>query len=243
MTSLHRNLCAAILALTSATSFAAVPAAANVVFQPHFETTHGNIDAGKAFVISTKTCAAVVVSAYHLFGEAGGLKAQIPVAELTPSIKSIVLNNIATGKSVFKIAGTSVTPPGAAACCETDAPMTGAGDVFAFRSKTDLGSVAMAVSDNPAKKGDRLHILTSVMGGARTEFDAVVVGMVSGYLQYQIVTPGFVLRATSGAPVLDADGRVVAINLGGWNDAKTGATFGIGNPATAWLGAVEAQCK
>lgn len=243
MTRLQRTLCAAILALTSATCFAAVPAAASVVFQPHFETTHGDIHAGKAFVISTKACGAVVLSAYHLFGELGGLKVPIPVAELTPSIKSIVLNHIATGKSVFKIAGASVTPPGAAACCESDAPMTGVGDVFAFRTKTDLSSVAMAVSDKSAKKGDRLHMLTSVMGGARTEFDAVVVGMVDGYLQYQIVTPGFVGRATSGAPLLDADGRVVAINLGGWNDDKTGATFGIGNPATAWLGALDAQCK
>lgn len=236
-------LYAVTFALTSTTCIAAVPAAATSVYQPHFETTHGDIDAGKAFVISTKACGPVMVSAYHLFGDAGGLKAQIPVAELTRSIKQIVLNHISTGKPVFRLAGASVTPPGASACCETDAPMKGVGDVFAFRTKTDLSSVALAVSEHPTKKGDRLRILTSVIGGAGTSFDAVVLGTQSGYLQYQIVTPGFVLRATSGAPVVDAEGRVVAINLGGWDDAKTGATFGVGNPASAWLGGVEAQCK
>ncbi len=221
---------------------AAGPSPEQLVFQPVFTTTtEGEFAAGKAFVIAA-SCGPVLMSAYHLFGEGGGLKAQIPVASLTENIKQITLLDISTHQPKFKLNGKSVTPPGAKPCCEGTGAARPPGDVFAFKTTTDLSRAAMSVSKTPAKKGDRLRVLTSVMGGPGVSFDAVAQGMRDGYLVYEIVTPGFVLQATSGAPVVDAEGRVVAINLGGGTDAA-GKVYGSGNPAVAWMGDVEAQCK
>ncbi len=226
--------------LFSSCATASGPIAADVVFAPNFRTTQGDIPAGKAFVVTSAKCGPLMLSAYHLFGPSGGLNAQVPVGELTALIKSIVLHNISTDKPVFTVKGNSVTPQGASLA----APVKGPGDIFAFRSTTDLSSVAMPVSTRPVKKGDRVRVLTSVIGNAdATSFDAVVAGMQDGYLIYDLVKPGFVIRATSGAPVVDADGRVVAINLGGGRYQGTEQVYGMGNPATAWVGALETQCK
>jgi hypothetical protein len=229
-------------ALFPLTVLAATPSSDKVVFQPIFTTAKdGKFAAGKAFVVAA-SCGPVLISAYHLFGEGGGLKAQIPVAALTENIKEITLLDITTHQLKFNLNGKSVTPLDAKPCCEGSGAARPPGDVFAFKSTTDLSSSAMPVSKTPANKGDRLRVLTSVMVGSGTSFDAVSLGMRDGYLMYEIVSPGYVQQATSGAPVVDTEGRVVAINLGGGASA-TGKMFGTGNPAVAWIGDVEAQCK
>ncbi len=224
------------------TVLAAAPLPDKVVFQPVFKTAaEGEFSAGKAFVIAA-SCGPVLISAYHLFGEAGGLKAQVPVTKLNDTIQEITLLDISTDEPKFTLTGKSVTPLKAKPCCEGPEPARAPGDVFAFKASSNLSDVALPVSKIAVKKGDRLRVLTSIIGGPGTSFDAVAMGMQDGYLVYEMVSKKYVVRATSGAPVVDSEGRVVAINLGGGSDAA-GKVYGSGNPTLAWIADVETQCK
>ena len=219
------------------------PAAA--VFNPTFTTARGEIRAGKAFFAQLPACPGVtLVSALHLFGPAGGIGVQLRPEEIGGTVRRIVLSNIGSGAGE-EFAAVSRTPPGATPCCQGDAVASGVGDVAAF-SAPARRDIALPVSGTPVKRGDKVYVITSIAGvakGERTRFEAVARGMERGYLAYDILDAGYAVRATSGAPVLNAAGEVVAINLGGGSADGSGRMYGIGNPATAWRDALAASCK
>lgn len=90
----------------------------------------------------------------------------------------------------------------------------------------------MTVSLDPLNPGDRVWLVSEVIGSQSLVHSATVEGIQDGWLIYRFDQP-LELRATSGAPVVDALGEVVAINAGGGDD--NGKTFGAGTPVTKFI--------
>ncbi|MDQ6685211.1 MAG: hypothetical protein M3Z16_08790 [Pseudomonadota bacterium] len=219
------------------------PAAA--VFSPTFFTSRGEIRAGKAFLAQLPNCPTVLlVTALHLFGPAGGFGAQMAPGDIGQSVTRIGLSSIAGSNSIDEFKAVNRTPVRAAPCCQGETPASGVGDVAAFvgPSRRDL---ALPVSGIPVKRGDRVYVVTSLAGGKgeKVRFEAVARGLERGYLLYDFIDGGYAVRATSGAPVLNANGEVVAINLGGGSTDNSGRMYGLGNPATAWRDALSSSCR
>jgi hypothetical protein len=229
----------------AASAAAPAPDAETTVFVPRFITTEGNILAGKAFPVKTASCGTVMMSAYHLLGPSGGHTVQIPVAQLASKISRIDLHNMMNRKVMHTVTGASVTPPDAQPCCQEGKQAKGSGDVVAFRAPAELDGAALTVSTQTVRKGDIVRVITSVPANPRQTvvYEAVAEGMQDGYLMYIFKTPGFVLQATSGAPVINAAGEVVGINLGGGEIGQTKQLYGMANPSAAWLQGLDAQCK
>lgn len=217
-----------------------VPAA---VFEPTFVTTEGDLRAGKVFAATLPACKdALLVSALHLFGPSGGMKKQSSGSQIAALVTNISLDDIAGKVSIEKFRARSLTPD-KASCC-TDKADTGAGDIAAFAAPEELRGLALRVATRPVKKGDKVFVISSIASPAVTRLShaAIAEGMESGYWLYTYLEPGFVVRATSGAPVVNEAGEVVAINLGGAT-SKTGKMMGYGNPAVNWSAALASMCQ
>jgi hypothetical protein len=83
--------------------------------------------------------------------------------------------------------------------------------------------------------------LSEVYGLTGYKHGATVVAADSDAVGYKFDKP-IELQATSGAAVVDAQGHVVAINLGGLTD-ESGAVIGIGNPVTVFEPAIRRAFK
>ncbi|MFZ6759180.1 hypothetical protein ACO0K9_18395 [Undibacterium sp. Ji50W] len=226
---------------TSAADMNQLPAS---VFEPTFVTTEGDLEAGKVFVATLPTCKeALLVSALHLFGPAGGMSKQSTGNQIADLVKHISLIDISGKTKISQFKARSLTPANAA-CCSNKAD-TAVGDVVAFAAPEAMRDLALPISTRLMKKGDKVFVLSSVAspGVKRLSHAAVVEGMNSGYWTYLYSEPGFVIRATSGAPVVNEAGEVVAINLGGGSKAGSDKIMGYGNPAANWSPAIASMCQ
>lgn len=210
------------------------------VFEPRWATDTGTIQAGKAFAVNLDGCLnPLLVSALHLFGPSGGLPQQIEAVDLKKRVLQIELRSIAKPANTISFKAISVTPDGAVV---GKMPMTGIGDFASFSAPQSMRRFALNVVTSLPAIGQRLLVVTSVLGSAGPfVFEAEVRGFQDGYLVYQFITPGFKVQATSGAPVLNLEGQVVAINLRG-GTGRNGETFGSANPAAAWASALKGTC-
>lgn len=199
----------------------------DAVFEPVFQTTLGRLAAGKVFVATLPDCGeAVLVSALHLFGPAGGLPAQMRPQEVETRVTRIELRSLKSGNVAAEAPLVSVTPVSASPFGSR--PM-GAGDVAAFLAPAKVASLALAVAGATPAKGEKVFVLTSVAGNRKKlAHAAVVAGHENGYLAYDFTERDFVLQATSGAPVVNEHGQVVAINVAGGQDGA--GLHGLGTP-------------
>ena len=241
--------CLATGAATAAPASAAGAAssATDAIFRPVFTTPQGPLDAGTAFVARLERCREpVLLTAMHLFGPVGGLAEPMDTDDLQHGVSHAELTGLGRGAKHMLFDVGSLTPADAKPCCGGQ-PMHGVGDVAAFTAPERLASIALPVATAPALPGERVTLLAPLVAPADAglRHEAVVIGSHDGFLLYKFDDPTLQLRATSGAPVVDAAGRVVAINLSGGHMLKDdpGALVGGGNPVAAWRGAVEANCQ
>ena len=252
---LQAALLAALCAVAAAAAPAPAPASAataaptstDAIFKPMFTTPQGPLNAGTAFVARFDHCdAPVLLTAIHLFGPSGGLPQAMTADDVRHGVSQAELTGFGRNAKHMLFEVDSLTPENATPCCTSDR-MVGVGDVAAFTAPARLKPIALTMALNDVVAGDRVTLLAPLAGAADAglRHDAVVVGMHDGFLLYKFDDPNIQLRATSGAPVVDSAGRVVAINLTGGHLAKDdpAAMIGGGNPVTAWRGAVEAACQ
>lgn len=106
------------------------------------------------------------------------------------------------------------------------------GDVVAFWMPSSAKITTAKLADTAAKKGDAVWLMAAVLQGApptQRLHQAVVIGLdPHGSLIYQFKDV-ISIQATSGAPVLNAKGEVVGINLGG--EGQGGKFYGGANPS------------
>jgi hypothetical protein len=234
-------------AAAPASAASAAPASTDAVFRPIFTTPQGPLSAGTAFVARLEHCEEpVLLTAIHLFGPGGGLAQPMSADDVKHGVSQAELTGIGSNAKHMLFEVDSLTPENATPCCTSDR-MVGVGDVAAFTAPARLKSIGLPLAPDIAIAGDRVTLLAPLVGAtdAGLRHDAVVIGMRDGFLVYKFDEPNIQLRATSGAPVVDAAGRVVAINLSSGRMSKEDPTamIGAGNPASAWRGAVEAGCQ
>ncbi len=249
---LHAALLATLCAVADtaaaapASAATAAPTSTDAVFKPTFTTPQGPLNAGTAFVARFDHCdEPVLLTAIHLFGPSGGLPQPMSSDDVRHGVSQAELTGFGRNAKHMLFEVDSLTPENATPCCTSDR-MVGVGDVAAFTAPARLKPIALPLAPDSPIAGDRVTLLAPLAGGtdAGLRHDAVVIGMHDGFLLYKFDDPDIQLRATSGAPVVDAAGRVVAINLTGGHLAKDdpAAAIGAGNPVAAWRGAVEAAC-
>lgn len=219
----------------------------DAVFNPVFETTSRELAAGKAFVATVPGCRApLLLTAYHLLGPSGGLNFQLTAAQIKAEVRKIRLYTLKNGTLAGEGRADSHMPTIVSSCCDATNPRTSAGDIAAFTAPAKVANLALPLAILDARKGDKVFILTSLSGRTDTTFshEAIVSGMQDGYLMYDITNPDYAIRATSGAPVINSKGQVVAINLGGGpqQGGKRGY-YGMGNPVSAWKTPLSNTCK
>ena len=234
-------------AAAPASAASAAPTSTDAIFRPVFTTPQGPLNAGTAFVARLERCEEpVLLTALHLFGPGGGLTQPMSPDDVKHGVSQAEFTGFGRNAKHMLFEVSSLTPEDAKACCDNQ-PMRGVGDVAAFTAPARLTSIALPMATDSAVPGQRVTLLASLLGSsdAGLRHDAVVIGMQDGFLLYKFDDPNIQLRATSGAPVVDAAGRVVAINLSGGPLAKEdpAAVIGGGNPVAAWRGAVEAACR
>lgn len=201
------------------------------IHRPTFVTSEGEIDAGTAFAVRLSPGAQpIVVTALHLLGEAGGHPRDIPAAEAPKVLRRVVLLECFPPFTERTATGPVIAIPDAA-------PLgveSNAGDVLAVRMPDARGIAALPIATDPPAEGAPIWLVAEVTfaeDDAPFMHRAIVIGQdPDGNLVYRYDAKEIDLVATSGAPVVNAAGEVVAINLGG--GTERGETFGVGNPMT-----------
>lgn len=207
------------------------------VCTPEFQTTRGELAAGTAFVVRLKVKgedARVLVTAHHLFGPNGGLDAQVGWKELPQVVRSVRCAQLLGGKTVFE-AEAPLAVEGACPSME-ECP---ARDVAVFRLR-DAKADGLEMKVKRPKRKQRVWLAARVAGGApaaKLFHAARIVSIEGAWIEFEYDNPKLDLRATSGAPIVDVDGRIVGINVGVITKGKK--LFGMAQSARSVQVAVE----
>jgi hypothetical protein len=191
--------------------------------RPVFSTSDGEVAAGTAFVVTMRG-KQYLFTAHHLFGVAGGLDRDYAWSEMRERVSGV------KGESTFEdISVSGGAPFEIAGARALDKSFSGA-DVAIFPVAQGSRVHALSLSSSLPSTGQKVWMIGEVMGARELRHAAIVEEASDGGVLYRFETR-VELRATSGAPVVDEHGRVVAMNLGGGE--HEGIVYGIGNPATA----------
>jgi len=182
----------------------------NVVTLPTFifDQRHA-ITAGVAFLVEEQG-QRYMVTAYHVLGPAGGLKTRIAPRDVPHEVKAIV--GLCLGDTNTVVVGAPVLPvPDARSFDQAG----GEGDVTFAVVPGSGGAQGLKLSDKLPKVGERVWLFLRLVDRDRpTLYPATVSEAAATYVQYTMEEPSLNLRASSGAPVLNKDGAVVAMHLG-----------------------------
>jgi hypothetical protein len=178
----------------------------------------------------------ILLSAMHLFGPATGMDAQLTVDQINDTWQSVKGLDWVDEKSTT-FTGLGFAPTGASAAFEASP----AGDVVAFVPKESKGLKPITLSADVPKPGDAVWLLSHVTNGDALAHRAVVLTIVHEcFLVYQFDEPLGIV-GTSGAPIINERGFVVAIQRGGGED--DGKTLGAGTLANRFLPILTKELK
>lgn len=195
--------------------------------RPEFITQDQTLSAGTGFICEVDPGEPpLLLTAQHLFGPAGGLPRDYLWSEMASLVEGGAGYD-SEGRRVVT-AGPPLTIEGAKAM-SADAVDT---DIAAFRLVPPTSVHALPLAAALPAVGDPVWLVGQVIDAdpAQQRHAAVVAEVSPKHLVY-VFDNVVELRATSGAPVINGAGEVVAINLGGGEE--DGKTFGIGIPSSS----------
>jgi hypothetical protein len=212
------------------------------LFRPTFNTQSGEITAGTAFPVQMPGHARpIIITAIHLLGPSGGMPFDVPPPLIGRMIKGVVLEDLFDERHEVDIG----SDPLIIAEAGPSGRPSKAGDIVAFWASKDGALQPLTLARALPEEGERVWLAASLVGGAPASqrLHAATVAAVDdkGEYIYAFDNPQLELRATSGAPVLNSAGEVVAINLGGGQNGNK--IFGFGNPVTRFRPFLEAAAK
>ncbi|WP_299407665.1 serine protease [Acaryochloris sp. IP29b_bin.148] len=187
--------------------------------RPSFKGPDGQFGAGTAFVVSQDN-AVFLLTAHHLFGPAGGLDREYTWSEM-PTFSASGENPLS---KVSVVAGQALPVKGARGMQGTQVNA----DLAIFPVQSNSQVHAMSLATALPQVSDEVWLIGEVIGSSEYKHKAVVDQVSKEGIYYRFDNK-IELRATSGAPIVDKKGQVVAMNLGGGE--YQGAVMGIGNPA------------
>ena len=197
----------------------------NTVFRPTFATKEGPVLAGTAFVCEWPDGGShLLLTVHHLFGPGGGMEKEVPWDRLPEVVSRVTAQSLQDPS--HKITSRKVlTIPDAKALDDAGWEH----DIAAFALEPDKARPVLKLAKAQPKVGDRVWLFGQLPGSAVTKlYAATVVVSNEKRLDYRFDQRSVRFRGTSGAPILDAKGDVVAVNVGG--GVEDGIPIGIGNP-------------
>lgn len=218
MKTLSGAIVAAVLALSAPSCAQPAPPTGveRSICRPTFQVDGQALEAGTAFLLDVggPSRRTLLVSAYHLFGPNGGLPAQVPWDEL---------HERATGVTCVPLTGGDAWHGGRAVTISDAHPLfpLPLRDIAAFEMGAAPSTKTLPrlkLANAAPKRGDSVWLVAQVVEGAaptQLTHHGVVTYAGADALQYKLDNASLSIRATSGAPVVDAAGDVVGINLAG----------------------------
>ena len=245
-------LATAALAQTPPAPAPAAPAGPTVapctVFAPVYTIDGKNPpQAGSMFAVKVgaKT---VLVTSFSMFGPAGGQAAQIPADKLAEHVTAV--------SALDAFAPTTVCGRSTKVLSMADAAPFGQGhdmtkDIAAFEmADPDLASMATAVPVSALTfaaaaptVGDPVYLLAKLKNQTTAKaFSAKIVQSDAGYVFFQFDDATLDLAGTPGAPLVDAKGALLGVDVAG-QKMQDGALIGGATPLATTRSRLEAAAK
>jgi hypothetical protein len=188
------------------------------ICRPTFELKDKPLSAGTAFLMETgvEKQPLVLVTAHHLLGPMGGLAAEVAWSDVPRSVKRATCQGIATPAQSWT--GMPLAVPGAASF--NNQTKDGLRDIALLTVQGKTTARPLKLAPAQPKLGDTVWLVAQLVSGAPKDkllFKARVARVQDLALNYLIDDPEgtFDLRATSGAPVVNERGEVIAVNIAG----------------------------
>lgn len=171
----------------------------------------------------------LLLTAHHLFGPACGLERDFTWQEV-PRIFVAVTGLSITDPTKAITSTRPLTIPGARGSDDQGY----AQDVAAYRVDLPTVRATLHLAQTRPAVGDTVFLHGRQRGKETLDMlPAIVQVSTETELVYEFAAKDVALAGTSGAPVLNTTGQVVAINVGGGE--RDGSILGMGNPATSIL--------
>jgi hypothetical protein len=214
-----RNMSGVMLSIVAAVAVAEPPkAVVDTLCRPTFELKDRPLSAGTAFLMETGVPKkpVVLVTAHHLLGPMGGLPAEVAWSDVPKAVKRATCSSVRNPTQIW--VGTPLAIPGAASF--NNQTPDGLRDIALLTLQGTATVKPLKLSATQPKVGDPVWLLAQLVSGASKDkllFKAKVVRVQDLALNYLIEDPEgtFEMRATSGAPVVNERGEVVAVNIAG----------------------------
>lgn len=215
----RRGAIAVLLSMSAAGAMADPPkTVADTICRPTFELKDRSLSAGTAFLMESGVAKQplVLVTAHHLLGPMGGLPAEVAWNDVPKSVKRASCQSIATPAQSWT--GAPLAIPGAASF--NNQTQDGLRDIALLTVQGKPAPKPLKLAPALPKTGDTVWLVAQILSGAPKDkllFKAKVVKVQDLALNYLVEDPDgtFELRATSGAPVVNERGEVVAVNIAG----------------------------
>lgn len=188
------------------------------VGHPEFDTEAGRQCAGTAFLSRAHDDDTIyLLTVRHLLGPMGGFKQLTPPEKVPYFVRSISLQPLTGGSGTkYPVQGMSVP-----AASDEHGPLF---DLAVFKATTAHRNDALELATQQPALGERVWVFADLEGGISRSIYSHPIKITDNrgpWLIGEFEEPNIVTRGASGAPVLNADGKVVGIFSGHYKKNST----------------------